>query len=264
LPTPRYRFLQDEWLSGMDAAMRGIGTPSPGADARVHYRVELASGATVSWGLMVSDGVVVALSGDALGDPDCEIQWCAEQAFAILSGDLAGVAAAKATTIVEDRAGDRYMGPAPPLDLGAEPALRRMPRLAGADLTVHYRLGAAPFGLEQISMIVRDGQLERMAAGWVGKGDVSLEFPYRQLMLIRRGEVTWQDALQHGGIGGSIDSMVFLAAIVESGPYQAATKNIARRRAPMALATLGEVMAHEEYRHSMAQVMAGTAYASDD
>jgi hypothetical protein len=255
-------FLSGEWFAEARERLCGSGAVSPGANARIQYSVGSFAGGTI-WHEVVEDGQVAVWERGELADADVELRWSVDDAFEILSGKRTGADAVAATTMVEQRPPGSYIGPLPPLDLFAEPEIGRLSRLDGADLTLHYDF-AGPFGCGLGAMIFTDGRLEQMVAGWVGDADVVVEFPFRQLMLFWRGETGWADALQHGRIRGSIDGMVFLAGIIESVPYQRATRSASAGPAPLALATLGEVMTSEGGSTALAELMTATHRGHDN
>jgi hypothetical protein len=261
-PETSLTFLGEEWFARSRAELGGSGPVLPGANARIQYDVA-AEGGGVRWCQVIDDGRVIAWERGDISAPDVEIRWSLDDAFEILSGRCAGAAAALATTIAEQRPNASYVGPPPPLDLGREPELGRLRRIPDANLTLHYELRAAPFGTMQSSMVFVDGQLQRLTAGLAGTGDVVIVLPFRQLMRLRRGDISMQDALQFGSISGAIDSMVFLAAILESLPYRHAALAAASGPAPMALAALGELGAANDYAKALADLMAATHRGPD-
>lgn len=250
-------FLGEEWFARSRAELGGSGSVFPGVGARIQYDVTTEGGG-VRWYQVIDDGRVAAWERGDISAPDVEIRWSLDDAFEILGGRCTGAAAALGTIIVEQRPNASYVGPPPPLDLAGEPELGRLRRIPDANLTLHYELRAAPFGTMQSSMVFVDGQLERLTAGLAGTGDVVIVLPFRQLMRMRRGDISMQDALQFGSISGSIDSMVFLAAILESPPYRRAAAAAASGPAPLALAALGELGAADGYAKALADVMAAT------
>ncbi len=255
-------FLSDEWFLQALEGVRDAGSYRCGANARLQYEAFSPKG-SVHWGEVIEDGRVAAWEKGPLQDADVDIRWSVDDAYAILRGDRVGAAAAAATTIVEQRPDGFSVGVLPPCSLAKEPALARLRRLPGADLTLHCQFPAAPIGGERCSMMFVDGQLARMVAGWVGDADVVIEFPFRQLILFWRGEITWADALQEGAIRGSIEPMVFLAGIIESTPYRRAAARATSGPAPLALATVGELVANVEYRTAVTDLMARTSHAPE-
>jgi hypothetical protein len=254
---PSLAFLSEEWFARSRDELGGSGPVLPGANARIQYDVA-TDGGGVRWNQIIDDGRVTTWARGDVGEPDVEIRWTEDDAFEILGGRCTGAAASLATTIVEQRTDASYVGPPPPLDLAREPELRRLRRIPDANLTLHYELRDAPFGATQSSLVFVDGQLERLTAGPDGVADVVIKLPFRQLMRLRRGDISMQDALQFGSISGSIDSMVFLAAILESPPYRRAAAATATGPAPSALAALGEVGATDAYAKALADLMAAT------
>jgi hypothetical protein len=255
--TTSLAFLGDEWFARAGEVLCGVGLLVPGANARVRYEV---GGGGLGWCQVIDDGRITCWERAELADADVTLRWGLEDAFEILTGGRTGTQAAVATTIVEDRASGPYVGVPPPFDFAGESELSGLRRLPGANLTVHGTLPAAPFGATQCSWVFVDGQFAGMAAGFVGHADVEIGFPFRQLMRLYRGEISWQEALQFGTLGGgSIESLMFLAGIVESPPWQRAMRACAAGRAPLALAALGEVTAQDSYRNAMGELMATTA-----
>jgi hypothetical protein len=255
-------FLGEEWFARSREDLCGCGPGSPGVGARIQYDVA-SEGSRVRWYQVIDDGRVAQWARGDIAEPDVEIRWGVDDAFEIMSGKRSGAAASMTTTIVEQRPDAAYLGPPPPLDLAREPELGRLRRIPDANLTLHYELRAAPFGTTQSSMVFLDGQLERITAGFAGAGDVVIELPFRQLMRMRRGEITMLDALQFGGVRGSIDSMAFLAAILESPFYRRAAAAASSGPAPFALSALGEVGASDDYATARARVMASSRLGPD-
>lgn len=177
-------------------------------------------------------------------DADLTIAMSADHAWAIASGAADGAAALAGCTVVEDRPDGRYEGPPSPAELGERPELADMVRIPGADLDVVYEYTRAPFGPLAFRMRVIDGLVDELAVGPPGSfhdADVVVGATFRQLVEVRRGEMTVLEAIVDGvTLAGSEGALALLAGISESPEFHQA--ELSCGRSGVALAALGEAV----------------------
>ena len=99
-----FEFLSDGWFELVHEGVRGTGFRCLERTRASNSR-SCRGGGSIRWCEVIEDGQVAAWGRGTLEDADVEIRWRIDDAFAILRGNYAGVAAAEATTIAERRPG---------------------------------------------------------------------------------------------------------------------------------------------------------------
>ncbi|MCU1355532.1 MAG: hypothetical protein JWM89_950 [Acidimicrobiales bacterium] len=188
----------------------------------------------------VADGAPLRIAADVGGEVDLVVHQSAELTRELLAGAADGADALDAT-MVSDGDGSHRGAPAP-MDLLDRPELELLPPIPGATLVVRYQYTRGPFGPLPFWISFVDGQVHEMGTRGGPEADVEVAASYRQMALVRRGDMTVLDALADGAtVTGSEGALALLAGISESPEFHRAEQ--ACGHSGLALAALGEALA---------------------
>jgi hypothetical protein len=245
-------FLSAEWCARASAAAR---------DARLHRDARCGLEfrfSDVVCSLVVAGGNV-AIQPGAIADADATLTSTLEVAWDIATCARSGDDALGAMTVsVVLPSGETYVGVPAPMGMVGRPELEAMPVLPGATLVVQHSFASGPFG--DIDYVLRfvDGQIVDEHLGCTREPpDVLLAVSYRKLALLRSGLCTVLEALEDGGrLDGNVSSLMALAALYER--INDAAPMRATGAQTMALATLGELRADDNFQAGMRALMRDT------
>jgi hypothetical protein len=247
-------FLSEEWFTAARERLADVLPARPGLSARIGYEATGEHGPP-AWFQVIVDGVVEHWGTGLVDDPDVTVRWEVADALGVLRSTIGGTEALDRATVVTGD-GERYEGPAPPMDLLAAPGLGALPRVAGATVSVQYELASGPFGAASFYMAFEDGRVAAADLDRLPSPDVTVELPYRSFMEVRAGLIGVVDAVSRGRVSGDETSLILLGGLLEAEPYQRAQRGC--RGGGLALGVLGEVAGGNAFRTAMAELAAET------
>jgi hypothetical protein len=242
----------EEWFARARAAADALPRRD-GLSCRLQYEASTADGSR-RWVQVVEDGRVTRWEAGELEDPDLELHWRGEDAFAILTGRLGGTDALARTKVLEPGSADPALPS--PMDLADQPELAEMPRLPGADLVTQYRYPRGPFGTVLYVIEFVDGQVDTMWLGEASEPDAMVQVTYRNMALVRRGDIGIYDAIEGGRVDGDIGALGLLAGLSETPAFHRA--ELACGSSGMVLSALGEATAVPEFGSAMSALATET------
>lgn len=242
-------FLSSEWCAAARRRLDGALPAQEGLSCQIQYEVLTPHG-QVLWSQGIVDGQVAHWDLGGVAEPDLTVRWALADALGVLRTNVTGTEVMQRMSVVNDRAGSRYEGPPPPMDLESELAV--FPRLPGASVVVQFDFWSAPFGPLAWSIAFEDGEVSGLAFGQHEAAEVSIELPYRAYMEVFAGLIGPIDAVAQGRIKGDETGMILYGGLLETPAYQQAQRRC--RGGGMTLAALGEVSAQSEWRKAMAEL----------
>ena len=245
MPVP---YLTDEWFDEARSCLAVLPVGGNGLQCGLQFDVELPDG-HLRWHLAVRDGGLRIGLGE-LPDADIELHHSVQHVWQVFNEEVNADDALAGYTVVEEQAGGRYVGPAPPMELGQQRELQDLPRIPGATLDVQYEYARGPFGPVSWYMSFVDGELESMDFGRCNEPDVVADATFLQMAQVRRGDIGILEAVAGGArVKGAEGALALLAGILESPEFHRA--ELACGRARSVLAVLGEVSADPAFSAAM-------------
>jgi hypothetical protein len=245
------RFLSPDWF---DRARALLGSIEISPDAATRLQFDTGE----RWSMIVERGRIAHFDLGDIDNPDVELRWAREDAFAIWRRDLRDDDAIRATTVVAATSTGTYTGTPAPGDFFARPELRELPDIPGASLIAQYRFKHAPFGVTNHFLTFVDGHCTAQSFGTAEHRDIYIEVFYQVIGPVRQGEQTILEAIEGGTIEGEMGPLALMAGIVESPEYRAA--ELATGRHPYALAVLGELDANDLYAAAFLQLASESTF----